>query len=99
MKFTSEMVDDLANKLLIGLSEEENDLVLREFELIDESMQAIANMKGIDAIEPMTHALDDTEIMLREDIPEESVPIEDLLANCDNYEDREIVVPRVVQND
>ena len=96
MKFTSEMVDDLANKLLIGLSEEENDLVLREFELIDEAMQVIANMKNIENVEPMAHALDDTEIILREDIAEESVPIEDLLANCDNTEDREIVVPKVV---
>lgn len=96
MKFTSELVDELANKLLIGLSKEENDLVLREFELIDKSMQVIANMKNIENVEPMTHALDDTEIILREDIAEESVPIEDLLANCDNTEDREIVVPKVV---
>ena len=96
MKFTSELVDELANKLLIGLSKEENDLVLREFELIDKSMQVIANMKNIENIEPMTHALDDTEIILREDIAEESVPIEEILANCDNTEDREIVVPKVV---
>lgn len=96
MKFTSELVDELANKLLIGLSKEENDLVLREFELIDKSMQVIANMKNIENVEPMTHALDDTEIILREDTAEESVPIEDLLANCDNTEDREIVVPKVV---
>lgn len=96
MKFTSELVDELANKLLIGLSKEENDLVLREFELIDKSMQVIANMKNIENIEPMTHALDDTEIILREDTAEESVPIEEILANCDNTEDREIVVPKVV---
>lgn len=96
MKFTSELVDELANKLLIGLSKEENDLVLREFELIDKSMQVIANMMNIENVEPMTHALDDTEIILREDIAEESVPIEEILANCDNTEDREIVVPKVV---
>ncbi len=96
MKFTSELVDELANKLLIGLSKEENDLVLREFELIDKSMQVIANMKNIENVEPMTHALDDTEIILREDTAEESVPIEEILANCDNTEDREIVVPKVV---
>ena len=96
MKFTSELVDELANKLLIGLSKEENDLVLREFELIDKSMQVIANMKNIENVEPMTHALDDTEIILREDTAEESVPIEDLPANCDNTEGREIVVPKVV---
>jgi aspartyl/glutamyl-tRNA(Asn/Gln) amidotransferase C subunit len=99
MKFTSEMVDDLANKLLIGLSPEENNLVLQEFDLIDKSMQVIANMKDIENIEPMTHALDDTEIILRDDIAQDSVPIDELLSNCDNYEDREIVVPRVVQND
>ena len=96
MKFTSELVDELANKLLIGLSKEQNDLVLREFELIDKSMQVIANMKNIENVEPMTHALDDTEIILREDTAEESVPIEEILANCDNTEDREIVVPKVV---
>ena len=96
MKFTKEMVDSLADKLIIGLSCEENDLVLREFSLIDESMQVIANMQGIENVEPMTHALDDTEIILREDIAEESVPIEELLSNCDAVEDREIVVPRVV---
>ena len=96
MKFTSELVDELANKLLIGLSKEENDLVLREFELIDKSMQVIANMKNIENVEPMTHALDDTEIILREDTAEESVPIEEILANCDNTEDREIVVPKEV---
>ena len=30
--FTKEMVNDLADKLLIGLSEEENKMVLDEFE-------------------------------------------------------------------
>ena len=34
--------------------------------------------------------------VLREDVIEESVPIEDLLANSDDTEDREIVVPKVV---
>ena len=33
---------------------------------------------------------------LREDVAEESVPIEDLLRNSDDTEDREIVVPKVV---
>ena len=44
----------------------------------------------------MTHALDDFEIELRNDEASESVSIEDLLRNCDNYEDREVVVPKVV---
>ena len=33
----------------------------------------------------------------REDIIEESIPIEDALANCDDCTDREVVVPKVVE--
>ena len=95
-KFTKEMVDSYADKLLIGLTEEENDLVLKEFDIIDANMQIIADMPNISDVEPMTHALDDFEFVLREDVAEESIPIEDLLRNCDKYEDREIEVPKVV---
>lgn len=94
--FTKEMVDDYAEKLLIGLSDAENALVLKEFDVIDKSMSLLANMKNISEVEPMTHALDDFEIELRNDEASESVSIEDLLRNCDNYEDREVVVPKVV---
>ena len=95
-KFTKEMVDSYADKLLIGLTEEENELVLREFDIIDANMQIIADMPNISDVPPMTHALDDFEFVLRSDEAEESIPIEDLLKNCDKYEDREIEVPKVV---
>jgi Asp-tRNA(Asn)/Glu-tRNA(Gln) amidotransferase C subunit len=44
----------------------------------------------------MTHCLDDFVYELREDEPEESVAIDELLQNCDDYEGREVVVPKVV---
>lgn len=94
--FTKELVDDLANKLLIGLSEEENAMVLNEFDAIDANIDLINEIDGIKDVEPMTHALDDFEYVLREDVAEESVAIEDLLRNSDDTEDREIVVPKVV---
>ena len=94
--FTKELVDDLANKLLIGLSDEENAMVLNEFEAIDANIDLIDEIDGIRDAQPMTHALDDFVYELREDIAEESVPIEDLLRNSDDTEDREIVVPKVV---
>ena len=95
-KFTKELVDDLADKLLIGLSEEENAMVLNEFDDIDANIDLINEIDGIDKVEPMTHALDDFVYELREDVIVESVPIEDLLRNSDDTEDREIVVPKVV---
>ena len=38
-KFTKEMVDDYADKLLIGLTKEENKMVLDEFDAIDANMK------------------------------------------------------------
>ena len=95
-KFTKEVVDDLADKLLIGLSKEENTMVLNEFDAIDANIDLINEIDGIRDAEPMTHCLDDFEYELRDDVAEESVSIEDLLRNSDDTEDREIVVPKVV---
>ena len=60
-KFTKEMVDDYADKLLIGLTPEENKMVLDEFDVIDEQINIINDIPGIENVEPMTHALDDFE--------------------------------------
>lgn len=95
-KFTKEMVDDYADKLLIGLTPEENKMVLDEFDIIDEQINIINDIPGIEKVEPMTHALDDFEYELREDVAEESIPIEDLLSNCDEFSAREVEVPKVV---
>lgn len=95
-KFTSAMVDDYADKLLIGLTEEENKMVLDEFDIIDHNLDLVNQIEGISNIIPMTHCLDDFTYELREDIPEESIPISDLLANSDDTDGDEIVVPKVV---
>ena len=94
--FTKEVVDDLADKLLIGLTEEENKMVLDEFEVIDKTINTINEIDEIEKVEPMTHTLDDFKYELREDVVEESIPIEDLLSNCDVHSAREVEVPKVV---
>ena len=94
--FTKELVDDLALKLLIGLTEEENKMVLDEFDVIDQNMELITKIPNISKVEPMTHALDDFTYVLRDDKKEESIEIKELLQNCDKYEGREIEVPKVV---
>ena len=95
-KFTKEMVDDYAEKLLIGLTDEENKMVLDEFEAIDKNIDLINEIPNIELIEPMTHALDDFTFELRSDIAEESIPIEDALRNAGKTDGREIEVPKVV---
>ncbi len=95
-KFTKEMVDLYADKLLIGLTDEENKMVLDEFEIIDKNINIINEIDGIENVEPMSFCLDDFVYELREDIVEESIPIEDLLSNCDDYVGNEVRVPKVV---
>ena len=96
-KFTKEMVDDYAEKLLIGLTPEENKMVLDEFDVIDEQINIINEIPGIENVEPMTHTLDDFEYELREDeYTGDNEDIDDLLANCDDYIDTEVKVPKVV---
>lgn len=96
-KFTKEMVDDYAYKLLIGLTEEENKMVLEEFEIIDANIDLINEIPNIEEVEPMSYCLDDFIYELREDEIEESVPIEELLQNCDDTEASEVKVPKVVE--
>ncbi len=95
-KFTSELVDELAEKLLIGLSTEENKMVLDEFAIIDENLQKVEDIENIKNVEPMTHCLDDFTFSLREDVVTPSIPIEDALKNCEKVEGREVEVPKVV---
>ena len=97
MKFTSDMVNDYADKLLIGLTEEENKMVLDEFEIIDKNINLINEIDGIENVEPMSYCLEDFEYELREDNIEESVNIDELLSNCDDYINDEIKVPKVVE--
>ena len=95
-KFTKAMVNDYAEKLLIGLTEEEANMVLEEFSIIDETINKINDIEGIENIEPMTHCLDNFIYSLREDTPEESIPVEEILQNCDEKTEREVKVPKVV---
>ena len=96
-KFTGEMVKDYADKLLIGLTDEEEKMVLDEFEIIDKNIDVINNIPNIENIEPMSWCLDDFEYNLREDEIEESVDIDDLLKNCDDYIAEQVKVPKVVE--
>ena len=63
---------------------------------MNKSIEELHELLKEEKVTPMTHTLDDFEYELREDVAEESVPIEDLLSNCDSYSGREVEVPKVV---
>ena len=95
-KFTSKMVNEYAEKLLIGLTDKEIKMVLDEFEIIDETINKINDIKDIEKVDPMTHCLDRYITELRSDDVEESIPVDELLQNCDLHTDREVELPKVV---
>lgn len=94
--FTKEIIIDYADKLLIGLNDDEIDILLGEFDVIKENMELIEKIPGIEKIEPQSFPTDFTISSLREDKAEESLPIEDVLKNCDKQIDRMVEVPKVV---
>lgn len=96
MKFTKEMVDSYAEKLLIRLNDDENKMVLDEFDTIDKDIDKINKIKDIDKVEPMTHALLDQEATLRDDNPTLSPDINELLQNADKKIGREVEILKVV---
>ena len=84
-KFTKEKIIEYADKLLIGLTLEEAEMISSEFDHIERNMELIANIPNLSDVTPMTHTLDDFEYILRDDKKEESVEIEKLLKNISVY--------------
>ena len=86
----------LADLLMIGLTDEETDMVFDEFEIIDKNINKINEIENISEVLPMTHALDDFYAEMREDVIDESIPREELLANSDLNDGASVVLPKVV---
>ena len=96
MDFTKEKVLKLADLLMIGLTEEETNMVFDEFEIIDKNINKINEIENIADIEPMTHAIDNFDYVLREDVADESIRKDELLQNSDNNDGDNVVIPKVV---
>lgn len=95
--FTEEMIDDYADKLLIGLTESERKMIKSEFNQIDSNMNLINEIPNIKDVEPLSYPFEMTIDDLRSDDEVcEEIDINTLLRNCDRIEGREIEVPKVV---
>lgn len=95
--FTEEMIDNYADKLLIGLTEEERKMIQEEFDEIEKNMELIAQIPNISQTEMQTYPFDMFVDSLREDEEVgEEIPIDILFKNAGAVEGREIEVPKVV---
>lgn len=94
-KFTKELIENYADKLLIGLTETETNNLLDEFEVIEENMNLICEIDGIKDVEPQHYPFI-IECTLRDGKQVINDDIKDILKNSDKVSDREIEVPKVV---
>ena len=95
--FTSKLVDDLADKLLIGLRAEENKMVLDEFEEIERNMEKINEIADISKVEAMTHPFAIESVLLRDDEDIEEISQEEVLQNSAHKNLTTVIVPKVVK--
>ena len=95
--FTKEKIDKYANDLLIGLTDEERTMIQEEFDTIEKNMDLINKIPNIKDVIPQSfpYEMEVTDLRSDDEVGEE-IDIETLLRNCDQYEDREIEVPKVV---
>ena len=94
---TEEMIDGYADKLLIGLTDEERKMILEEFSDIEKNMDLINEIPNIKDIEPLSYPFEMYIDELRDDeLHAEEINIDVLLRNCDRREGREVEVPKVV---
>lgn len=95
--FTKEVVDQLANNLLIGLSEEENKMVLDEFEEIERNMNKINAIADISSVTPMTHPFPVDFVLFRDEEEVKEISSEEVLANAAHKNLTTVIVPKVVK--
>lgn len=96
MNFTKEKIKKLADLLMIGLTEDEANMVLDEFASIDKNIAKVTEIDGLEFVDAMTHALDNFYYELRNDEVMESIDRCELLQNSKDNDGVEVILPKVV---
>lgn len=95
--FTKDIINDYADKLLIGLSDEETNLLVKEFDVINDNMAKINDVKGLENVTPLHFPQDFETKRIRDGKALRMIDIDDALKNCDDYIDREVEIVKVVK--
>lgn len=96
-KVDIDVLKDAANRLLFTMSEEEFNMLLNDFDVIQKQFSLVENIKGIDDVEPMTFPYDIFINQMRDDIPINNLSKEDILKNAIDTKDGYIKLPKVIK--
>ncbi len=95
-KITKEVINECATNLMFNITDEELNTTIDEFDSIIKQMSFLANINDIDTIEPMTFPIDEIHSYLREDIPCESMNVEETLKMVPSRLGNQVKLPKVV---
>ena len=96
-KVTREIIIEVANKLMIRLTEEEIGSLINDFNNVIDQMLLIGIIPDIDNVTPMVFPFSVANDYLRDDTAKKPVSREDLLKNADDVEDGQIKLPKVIK--
>ena len=95
--FTKEKIDKYASDLLIGLSDEERNMIQEEFDEIERNMELINKIPNIKDVEVLSYPYEMVINELRSDNDVCSqIEIDDLIIKDKKDDGREVEVPKVV---
>lgn len=95
-KVTKEVLKDAAERLMFQLDEEEYDVLLDEFSILEVQMAKIGHVPGLDLEEPMTFPFDVAVTTLREDEVHDVLSRDEALMNAYSKKDGQIKLPKVI---
>ena len=87
----------LANKLMFTMDDSEYDTLLDEFDTILKQMDLIGKIDGIEKIEPMSYPFPLDDVVLREDMVEDELEIDEILQNSGSNLYNQVKLPKVVE--
>lgn len=93
---SKEELKKLANRMMYDMSEEEYELLQKEFEAYFEEIKYIEKIDIPEDISPMTFPFFYESIGLREDEPDEVLSTEDVLKNASDVFDNQVKVKKVI---
>lgn len=93
---SKEDLKKLANRMMYDMSDEEYELLQKEFEAYLEEIKYIEKIDIPEDITPMTFPFFYESIGLREDEPDEVLSTEDVLKNASEVFDNQVKVKKVI---
>ncbi len=95
-EITIELLKDCAHRIMFDMTDEQYEVLKKEFAVIMKQMELIGASKDVDDYAPMTFPFDVYTTYLRDDAVAETISKEEALKNAKDIIEDQIRLPKVV---